>query len=65
MESEGNGRWTIVLTDGEPPVFWSYDRATIEDVCRVIRRRCPGAQIVWVNQPAHKHREQEDVPETQ
>ena len=64
MDSQGEGRWAIVLTEGEPPVFWSHDRASLEDVCRVIRLRCPAAEVVWVGQRADTHREQEDVTET-
>ena len=36
-DDEGQGRWAIVLTDGEPPLFCSYDRTLIDEVCRVIR----------------------------
>lgn len=61
MEAQ-KGRWAVVLTDGEPPVFWSYNRSAIEEVCRVIRRRCPAAQIVWVDQRSGAQRQQEDIP---
>ncbi len=49
MDPQCEGRWAIVLTDGEPPVFWSRDRAAMDEVCGVIRRKCPSAHVVWLD----------------
>ena len=60
MDPQCAGRWAIVLSGGKPPVFWSHDRAAIDEVCRVIRRTCPGAQVVWLAQPSGTHDGQVD-----
>lgn len=50
MDPECEGRWAIVLSGGKPPLFWSHDRTALDEVCRLIRRTCPGAQVVWLDQ---------------
>lgn len=45
--SKQTGRWVIVIDQGEPPVFWSPNRETLDIVCRSIQRGCPGARVVW------------------
>ena len=41
------GRWVIVIDKGEPPVFWSPNRETLDIVCRSIQHACPSARVVW------------------
>lgn len=64
MDGQGEGRWAIVMTKGGPPVFWSHERASLEEACRVIRRRCPAAEVVWVDQQSGTHRDPKDVHKT-
>lgn len=51
-EMASEGRWVIVLADGQRPVFWSHDRATIDAVCRVLSRACPQARVMWERWPS-------------
>ena len=34
MDPQCAGRWAIVLSGGKPPLFWSHDRAAIDESSR-------------------------------
>jgi hypothetical protein len=60
MDPQCEGRWAIVLSGGKPPLFWRHDLAALDEVWRLIRRTCPGAQVVWLDQSSGAHGGQAD-----